>query len=570
MTSRNLLRAALITLAGCLLAACSTSATTSTRSAAPEDRSAGRQIAWIVSAGALKRLHAAGLPTRLLSADFNRPSTILIGSDNQVDPLAPRATRAADFTSASALVSALARHEVPSSVPAVLLDTESWHFTPTSEQHHPVSAAADALRAAKAAGKTLIFTPAVDLVHVMLGHHVSGQALFAAYDTHLAAPGAKVSDVFEIQAQSTEGRPSARVFAPEAVDTVERAHPGEPVFVGLSTNPSGRAVTAADLLQLVSATPKATGYWLNIPAGGAYCPKCGTPRPSVAVAFLEDLAKGSGADAPRPEAPGAPVAPTVSKGAEPGSLLGPEGELLAAGGKPATWILAEAHFDQVVSAPAVRRLFGDGTVFEPVSPSEHTTSLLSAEATAVFHAEALLAEAARSGSIPPSTKAILYDNERFADTPENEQADPARYDALAAALASKHGWTSICDLILPDRLPPAERSAREEVPPCDIIGLNTPQQSERDTARYRALVAHDVALVHSVAPGRPVLAGLSANPRGAPVTAAELAQDIESTHDEVAGYWLNVPAPGVGCPGCHAPDPALMVQALELIADAGN
>jgi len=559
MNLRNLRRAVLVAGAGLLFSACMSSpaGVQSARASRPTSASSGQHApAWIIAAGALERLKQAGLPDTLLREDFDRPSTLLIGSPRRPDPLAPRATRVADFTSASALISALRHHALPASVPDVLLDLESWHFTPTTEQHNPTSAAEAALSAARAAHKTLIFTPALDLVHVVVGHPLHGRALFDAYDSRIATPGAKASDVFEIQAQSTEGRPSEANFAPTALRAVETAHPGEPVFVGLSTNPSGRKVTAADLLRVVRDTPGANGYWLNVPAGGAYCPKCGTPEPAVAVAFLEALAAQNLAKA-------APAATGQS------GLLGNEGELLAAGGKPATWVLAEAHFDQVVSPAPVRRLLGGGTVFEPVSPRQRTSDLLGAKATAVFHSEALLASAAASGAIPASTQAILYDNERFADTPADEQADPAHYDRLAAALASEHGWTSICDLVLPDRLSPADRNASAEVPPCDVVGLNTVQQSERDPERYAALVERDVALVHSVAPGRPVLAGLSANPRGGPVTAAELAADIEATHADVAGYWLNVPSPGVGCPACHAPDPAVLVQALELVARAG-
>jgi len=52
------------------------------------------------------------------------------------------------------------------------------------------------------------------------------------------------------------------------------------------------------------------------------------------------------------------------------------------------------------------------------------------------------------------------------------------------------------------------------------------------------------------------------------VTASELASDIEATHDLVAGYWLNVPSPGIGCPRCAQPDPALMAAALEALGSS--
>ena len=33
------------------------------------------------------------------------------------------------------------------------------------------------------------------------------------------------------------------------------------------------------------------GYWLNIPRGGAACPKCGEPQPQVAVELLKMRAR---------------------------------------------------------------------------------------------------------------------------------------------------------------------------------------------------------------------------------------------------------------------------------------
>jgi len=181
----------------------------------------------------------------------------------------------------------------------------------------------------------------------------------------------------------------------------------------------------------------------------------------------------------------------------------------------------------------------------------------------VVHSEAALSQALAQGQVPPDIKAVLYDNERFPDTPSNEQANPAHYDYLVAQIAAAHHWVSICDLIEPDRLPAGSHNPASEVPPCSVVGLNTVQQSERDPASYQALVAKDVSIVHAVDPTKPVLAGLSSNPAGGPLSPSMLSADIERTHSLVAGYWLNVPAPGVGCPKCAPPDPQLMVAALQ-------
>jgi hypothetical protein len=63
------------------------------------------------------------------------------------------------------------------------------------------------------------------------------------------------------------------------------------VFGGVTTNHSGHTVTAAQMTGAVKAAPgEVSGYWLNDPAGGAYCPKCNGPYPAVAGQFLADLA----------------------------------------------------------------------------------------------------------------------------------------------------------------------------------------------------------------------------------------------------------------------------------------
>jgi hypothetical protein len=229
------------------------------------------------------------------------------------------------------------------------------------------------------------------------------------------------------------------------------------------------------------------------------------------------------------------------------------------------WLLAESHFDQVVSVPAVRALFARGVVYEPITPRQHPSTLVAVIPTADFHSEELMAAAITDGDLAPGVRAVIYDNERFANTPLVEQDNPEHYTALAAAVAREAGLQSICDFIQPDRLPPGQRTPANEVPSCSIIGLNTVQQSERSPARYRAVVAREVAIIREVNPTVPIIAGLSSNPRGAPVSAAELTADMEATADLVDGYWLNVPAPGVGCPACHEPDPALMASALAAL-----
>lgn len=252
-------------------------------------RAEAMQYKWLISSTALSRISDSGLPKPLLQAYFNRPSTIVIGTEKS-NPLVPNASLAADFTSAASLESALENNKISTSVHYLVLDIEAWSFTPKVEQEYPIQAAEGALNAARSAGKTLIFTPATDLVKVLLGHRLKGQEFINAYSNLIAKPGARVSDIFEIQAQGTEGTALSRSFASSTVSAIQSVNNSEPFFVGLSTNPDGRQVSPSDLLDLVKSFPNVSGFWLNVPQTGAACPKCGQAQPKVGVEFLEQLA----------------------------------------------------------------------------------------------------------------------------------------------------------------------------------------------------------------------------------------------------------------------------------------
>lgn len=229
------------------------------------------------------------------------------------------------------------------------------------------------------------------------------------------------------------------------------------------------------------------------------------------------------------------------------------------------WLLAAAHFAQVVTVPAVRQLFDTGLVYEPISARQAPSTLVPVIPTMDFHSEALLAATVTARTFPRDIRAVIYDNERFPNTPRVEQERIVQYTAKAAAVATAHHLQSICDFIQPDRLPVAQRHPVNEVPACSIIGLNTVQQSERNPTTYRRVVSQEVAVIRVVRPHALIIAGLSANPRGTSVTARELTMDMEAVAPMVNGFWLNVPAPGVGCPQCHQPDPQVMARALAAL-----
>jgi hypothetical protein len=202
-----------------------------------------------------------------------------------------RCTPTATFTSYPAVKQALEEGQVPADVKAIIYDNESWKFTPAEEQHDLdrfEKLVADVIHRF---GRTFIATPAADLVPVLSPSVQKG----GRYDEYLrlgiAKSAARFADVYEIQAQGSEDNLELYTrFVKGAAAQARAANPKVLVFAGLSTNPSGKKVTAQHLYDAVQATRAfVDGYWLNIPAGGAYCPRCGEAQPQVAVELLRLL-----------------------------------------------------------------------------------------------------------------------------------------------------------------------------------------------------------------------------------------------------------------------------------------
>ena len=96
----------------------------------------------------------------------------------------------------------------------------------------------------------------------------------------------------------------------------------------------------------------------------------------------------------------------------------------------------------------------------------------------------------------------------------------------------------------------------------DVVELQA-QSLERDTATYTSFVRQAAAQARAARAGVTVLAGLSSNPPGPPVTSQHLADVIRATRSLVDGYWLNIPGQGARCPNCSAPAPGVAQQALQ-------
>jgi hypothetical protein len=249
------------------------------------------KMGWIIGWPTLSDLLAHDT-AGVVRPELDHPTTYLIVGPRMSVPSGWSVTLTETFTDADALVRAVETGALWPGVRAVLLDIENWQFSPLAQQQDPGTAYTRAASAAHAHGLKLVATPAMNLAAVM--GRLPGESVSAAYlRLRVAALAGAHADVFQLQSQSLEFDPANFAATLQAVGAQVRAvNPSIVFFGGVSTNVSGRLTTAAQMLAAVQAAgPTVSGYWLNDPAGGAYCPKCSGPYPTVAVALLAALPK---------------------------------------------------------------------------------------------------------------------------------------------------------------------------------------------------------------------------------------------------------------------------------------
>ncbi len=249
----------------------------------PTPRKAGAPIHWIIAASSLGKVKGVA-GAAFITAHFDSSGNYVVVGATPPRYLASwNANIVVDARSLADLGQAL------SSRPGfVLFDIEDWRFTPVSEAADPAGTLARAAADVSSTSSRLIAAPALDLAKLIGGKGPLQSKFLAAGIPGAAAKGAWGVD---IQAQSLEGEPGVySSFVKAAAAQIEAANPAARVFAGLSTNPSGRRVTAAELASDVAATRSTVyGYWLNVPSGGAACPSCGAAQPEILVQLLDSL-----------------------------------------------------------------------------------------------------------------------------------------------------------------------------------------------------------------------------------------------------------------------------------------
>jgi hypothetical protein len=172
-----------------------------------------------------------------------------------------------------------------------------------------------------------------------------------------------------------------------------------------------------------------------------------------------------------------------------------------------------------------------------------------------------------------NVSSVLYDNERWAMTPSNEQQDPGTYMADFVSTAHANGLRAILapSLDLTSKMTSCDVSSEPSwenyLTSCDLpalVGAAAPdvysiqaQSLQNDTSSssncgcYGWFVDQAATQSQAVNPIGEVLGGLSTNPEGATTSGATMYADTTATLGAVSGYWLNVPEQSTFCPTCQ-------------------
>ncbi len=210
---------------------------------------------------------------RLTQEVLDHPGTFVSlpvhpGPKSQISP-GWRVSPMMHFTSLQSLRWAYGQGSIPPGI-AVGYDNEHWQFTPAPEKAHP-SASVRKFAA---------------LVHA---HHDDYFQLGNLPVDGSPMGGARFAQAIDIQAQSAERDPERyRAIVLRDARTARRWNPHVLIFAGISTNPPpGTPVSLAALEQDVRAIRgTVNGYWLNVPAKGACCPRCGEQNVGLALRLL--------------------------------------------------------------------------------------------------------------------------------------------------------------------------------------------------------------------------------------------------------------------------------------------
>jgi hypothetical protein len=254
----------------------------------------------------------------------------------------------------------------------------------------------------------------------------------------------------------------------------------------------------------------------------------------------------------------------------------PRTKSVVAQGKTLRWIINGPAVPTFTTDPTAQAFFANTHPFVVVRKDLDVTlpSSWGALRTQIFPSFLQFERAVNNGKIRPETKAVLYDNEAWDFTPEEEQTNLADYAQRFAELAHQHGYlvivTPAVDLAK-SRQEAGERRfstfLRLNIPAAaakyaDVYEIQA-QGSQVPANVFASYVTGAAQQARAANPKVLVFAGLSTNPSGHKMTADGIVAAVRATRDVVDGYWFNVPQKNPSCPNCNDFRPDIAIDVMR-------
>jgi hypothetical protein len=222
------------------------------------------------------------------------------------------------------------------------------------------------------------------------------------------------------------------------------------------------------------------------------------------------------------------------------------------------WLLVHPFTDELAASAAASALDGKEPYVHYKSKS--IPPAWNAVVFATFASEATLEE--KAPSLPPTVKAVMYDNESWEFTPADEQADPVTYEQRAIAFAHAHRLKIFLTPAF-DLGPTAYAAAVAGAKGADMFNIQE-QKDEFDLGTFRSTITSEMQALRAATPDIEILVGVSTNGRRHGIADARTIEAaIRALPSGVNGVWLNVPTSSkAACATCvrmYRPDIAEQV-----------
>jgi hypothetical protein len=196
--------------------------------------------------------------------------------------------------------------------------------------------------------------------------------------------------------------------------------------------------------------------------------------------------------------------------------------------------------------------------------------------TVSYRSFAAMQQAFNDGTAP-KTGAIMYDDEKWAFTPDDEKHDPVHFIEQAADLAHSHGLQfvstpamALSSIVRPGPGAIGDKYIELGIPGgaakyADVLDIQA-QSLQFDLPTYTRIVTAAAQQARAANPKIIVIAGITTgrdHADGSQVSSDDLIAAVKATRSVVDGYWLNVPAKGNDCPQCAEYRPELATDFLH-------